>query len=149
AARRPRARLGLGPGVGPATSAATLAEEAPGVAPPPRFTVVLPVRNGGSYVKEDVESVLAQSVGDFTQQLPESASRVGPAEWLRTLRDARIRLWPAPAPLSIQENWRRAVALPKAEFMLFVGHDDRLDPNYLTVVDALTHRAPDAALFTT
>jgi glycosyltransferase involved in cell wall biosynthesis len=115
----------------------------------PRFTIVLPVRNGGSYVKEAVESVLAQSVGDFTLEILENHSADGTAEWLETLQDARIHRWPAPAPLSIEENWRRAVALSKAEFMLFLGHDDRLDPDYLSVVDTLTRRAPDAALFTT
>jgi GT2 family glycosyltransferase len=94
-------------------------------------------------------SILAQSLGDFALEILENGSTDGTAEWLRTVRDARIRLWPAPAFLPIEANWQRAVALPKAEFMLFVGHDDRLDPDYLAVVDALIRDHPSAALFTT
>lgn len=114
-----------------------------------RYTIALPVRNGGHYLRECVEGVLAQSCGDFALEILENASADGTAEWLRTLTDSRIRVWPAPQPLSIQANWRRAVDLPKGDFLLFVGHDDRLDPHYLATIDALIRRAPDAALFTT
>jgi len=37
----------------------------------------------------------------------------------------------------------------KGEFLLFVGHDDRLDAGFLAIVDELIRRSPDAALFTT
>jgi glycosyltransferase involved in cell wall biosynthesis len=114
-----------------------------------RFTIVLPVRNGGRYVRECVDSVLAQSLGDFTLHVLENASTDGTAQWLETVRDARVRIWPAPRPLPIEQNWRRALGLAKGEFLLFVGHDDRLDPGYLAVVDQLIRRSPEAALFTT
>src|SRR5262245_27542088 len=97
-------------------------ERAPG-----RFTIVLPVRNGGDYIRECVASVLAQSLGDFRLAILENASTDGTGEWLETLSDSRICVWPAPRALSIEENWSRARELPKGEFMFFVGHDDRLD----------------------
>lgn len=121
----------------------------PGARRPARFTVVLPVRNGGHYLPECVESILAQSCGDLALEILENGSTDGSAEWLETVRDPRVRVWPAPRPLSIEQNWQRAVALPKGEFLMFVGHDDRLDPGYLSIVDALTRRSPDAALYTT
>jgi glycosyltransferase involved in cell wall biosynthesis len=114
-----------------------------------RFTVVLPVRNGGSYLPECVESVLAQSCGDLSLEILENGSVDGTAEWLATIRDPRVRVWPAPHPLSIEQNWQRAGALEKGEFLLFVGHDDRLDRGFLARVDGLMRRFPDAALFTT
>jgi glycosyltransferase involved in cell wall biosynthesis len=95
-----------------------------------------------------VNSVLAQSLGDFTLEVLENASTDGTAQWLGTLRDARVRVWPAPHPLPIEQNWQRALDLTKGEFLLFVGHDDRLDPGYLAVVDQLIRRSPEAALFT-
>jgi glycosyltransferase involved in cell wall biosynthesis len=115
----------------------------------PRFTVVLPVRNGGRYLAACVESVLAQSWGDLALEVLENASTDGSAEWLRGVRDPRVRVWPAARPLPIEENWRRAVGLEKGEYLLFIGHDDTLDPGYLAIVDALVRRCPDAALYTT
>jgi len=114
-----------------------------------RFTVVLPVRNGGPYLRECVESVLAQSCGDLSLEILENGSADGTAEWLATIRDPRVRVWPAPRPLSIEQNWQRASALEKGEFLLFVGHDDRLDAGYLSTVDRLMRQFQDAALFTT
>ena len=100
----------------------------PGALRPARFTVVLPVRNGGQYLPECVESILRQSCGDLALEILENGSTDGTAEWLETVRDPRVRVWPAPRPLPIEQNWRRAVALPKGEFLLFVGHDDRRIP---------------------
>ena len=116
---------------------------------PARFTIVLPVRNGGRYLHECVESVLAQSAGDLSLEILENASTDGTAEWLETVRDPRVRVWPASQALPIDQNWRRAAALEKGEFLLFMGHDDRLDAGYLSIVEGLIRRSPDAALFTT
>ncbi len=116
---------------------------------PARFTVVLPVRNGGRYLPECVESVLAQSCGDLSLEILENGSTDGTVEWLATLRDHRVRVWPAPHALPIEQNWQRTTSLTKGEFLLFVGHDDRLDAGYLSIVDGLMRRFPDAALFTT
>lgn len=111
--------------------------------------MVLPVRDGSGYVAACVESVLAQSCGDLALEVLENGSTDGTAEWLRTVRDPRLRVWPAPRALPIEQNWQRAHALEKGEFLLFVGHDDRLDVGFLAVVDALIRRCPDAALYTT
>lgn len=116
---------------------------------PARFTIVLPVRNGGRYLPECVDSILAQSHGDLALEILENGSTDGTAEWLEAVRDPRVRVWPAPRPLPIEQNWRRAGALTKGEFLMFVGHDDRLDAGFLAIVDELIRRSPDAGLFTT
>jgi glycosyltransferase involved in cell wall biosynthesis len=115
----------------------------------PRFTVVLPVHNGGRYLPECVDSILAQSYGDLALEILENGSTDGTAEWLGAVRDSRVRVRTASRALPIELNWRRAAAVEKGEYLLFVGHDDRLDPDYLAIVDELIRRCPDAALFTT
>lgn len=111
--------------------------------------MVLPVRDGRRYVAECVESVLGQSCGDLALEVLENGSTDGTAEWLRTVRDPRLRVWPAPRALPIEQNWQRARALEKGEFLLFVSHDDRLDVGFLAIVDTLIRRCQDAALYTT
>lgn len=113
----------------------------------PVFTVVLPVRNGGKHLKECVASVLAQNFADFELAILENCSDDGSREWLETLRDPRVRIYPALAPLCIEDNWARAVEVPKNEFVTFIGHDDLLDPDYLDVMSALIAAHPDAALY--
>ena len=114
----------------------------------PRFSIVLPVRNGGEHVKLCVASILAQTLADDYELLVlENGSTDGTAEWLADLRDPRVRLHPAERPLSIVENWTRILQVPRAEYMTIIGHDDLLDPDYLATMCALVESHPDAGLY--
>jgi len=114
-----------------------------------KFSIILPVRNGGHYVKECVAGILAQSLQNFHLHVLDNCSTDGTLEWLGTLDDSRILLYPAAEPLSIVDNWKRIVGIPKNEFATLIGHDDILDPNYLSVMDDLIQRHPQASLYQT
>jgi len=113
----------------------------------PAFSIILPVRNGGEYVKECVNSILAQSLGDFHLQVLDNCSTDGTSDYLRSLSDERIKIYPADRPLTIEENWARITTIPKNEFITLIGHDDVLDPNYLAVMDRLIQKHPQASLY--
>ena len=117
--------------------------------PTTKYSIVLPVRNGGGYIKECVASILSQSVSDFTLHVLDNCSTDGTFEWLQSLTDSRIRIIPADRPLSIEENWGRIVGIPKNEFITLIGHDDILDPHYLATMDGLIRRHPEARLYQT
>ena len=114
-----------------------------------RFSIILPVRNGGSYVHECVRSILAQSYSEFQLVVLDNCSADGTREWLESLHDQRIVIYPAERPLTIEENWHRVVTIPKNEFITLIGHDDILDPHYLSVMDRLIARHPKASLYQT
>ncbi|HTR31921.1 MAG TPA: glycosyltransferase [Puia sp.] len=113
----------------------------------PRYGVILPVRNGGQYVKECVGSIISQSLPGFDLLVLDNCSTDGTLEWLQSLSDQRIKLYPADRPLSIEENWGRIVSIPKNEFITLIGHDDILDPWYLETMDSLIRRHPEAGLY--
>jgi glycosyltransferase involved in cell wall biosynthesis len=112
-----------------------------------RYSIILPVRNGGEYVKECVSSILAQSLNDFNCIILDNFSTDGTSEWVVSLNDPRIVHFRSSAPLSIEENWARIVGVPKSEFMTLIGHDDILDPHYLATMDRLIRQHPDASLY--
>src|SRR5204862_7663308 len=114
-----------------------------------RFSIILPVKNGGAYVKECVSSILAQTYPAFNLHILENCSTDGTAEWLNTLKDERIIIYPAEKPLTIEENWGRIISIPRNEYMTMIGHDDVLDPNYLEVMNGLIEKYPDASLYQT
>jgi glycosyltransferase involved in cell wall biosynthesis len=112
-----------------------------------KYTIFLPVHNGGSYVQECVASILAQKYGEFDLVVLENASTDGTLDWLRTVDDHRLTVCRSDVLLPIEKNWGRAQAMPKNQFMTFISHDDILDPNYLMVMNALVRRDPDAGLY--
>jgi hypothetical protein len=111
------------------------------------FSIILPVRNGGGYLRVCAESILAQTHRDFDVAVLDNRGAVAEIEWIRRLGDSRFRIIPAAGDLSIEDNWRRTLEIPKSEFMTFVGADDLLDPHFLHVMNGLISRFPDAALY--
>jgi glycosyltransferase involved in cell wall biosynthesis len=114
-----------------------------------KFSIILPVRNGGNYVHECVKSILTQSISDFQLLVLDNCSTDGTREWLESLKDERIIIYPAEKPLTIEENWHRIVKVPKNEFITLIGHDDILDPHYLAVMNRLITKHPHASLYQT
>ncbi len=111
------------------------------------FSIILPVRNGGAYVKECVQSILNQTLDDFTLQVLDNCSTDGTLEWIESLNDSRIECYPTEKSLSIEENWNRILALPKNEFITMIGHDDVLHPHYLQTMSSLIQEHPKASLY--
>ena len=80
-----------------------------------KFSIILPVRNGGEYLKDCVRSILSQTCNDFNLLILENGSNDGGPEWVRSLGDPRIKIIAADRPLSIEENWARIRTLEKNE----------------------------------
>jgi GT2 family glycosyltransferase len=113
-----------------------------------QFLIVLPVRDGGEHIKTCVASILAQDHDHFRLVVLENASTDNTASWLRQLRDPRIIVWESPAQLEIEKNWARILQLDLSEeFLTIIGHDDLLDPGYLSQMSALIDAHPDAGLY--
>ncbi len=112
-----------------------------------KYSIVLPVRNGGEYVKECVNSILAQTLNDFNLHVLDNCSTDGTLEWINSLHDDRIIITPSAKSLTIEENWARVLTVPKNEYLTLIGHDDLLAKNYLEVMDELISRHPDASLY--
>ena len=58
----------------------------------PTVTVLMPVYNGLSFLKDAITSVLQQDFNDFELLVVDDASTDGSAEWVASVSDARIRL---------------------------------------------------------
>ncbi|MCG2615396.1 glycosyltransferase [Terrimonas sp. NA20] len=114
-----------------------------------RYSIILPVKNGGNYLRECVQSILSQAVNDFELLVLENQSTDNTLDILASFNDQRIKIFPAPTSLTMEDNWHRALSLPKSEFMTLIGHDDILHKNYLCVMQELIAKYPDASLYQT
>lgn len=114
-----------------------------------KYSIILPVRNGGHYVKACVDSILSQTLVDFNFIILDNCSTDGTLEWVQSLQDDRIKIIPSGNPLTIEENWGRIKDISKNEFITLIGHDDLLYPDFLENINRLVEQYPDASLYHT
>src|SRR5688572_24520856 len=114
-----------------------------------KYSVILPVRNGGNQAKECIKSILSQTFPNFDLIVLENSSTDDTLEWLRAMNDYRIKVFSSPQPLRIEENWGRIISVPKNEYITLIGHDDLLSPDYLQTMDELIRKHPNASLYQT
>lgn len=114
-----------------------------------KFSIILPVRNGGEYVKACIASILSQTFQDFNVLVLDNCSTDGTSEWLASLQNEKITVIPANKPLSIEENWGRIKDISKNEFITLIGHDDLLYADFLENINRLIEQYPYANLYHT
>jgi len=114
-----------------------------------RFSIILPVYNGGQLVKECVRSILDQAVTDLNLHVLDNNSDDGTLQWISGLNDDRVIIYPSPVRLSMEANWARIKDIDKNEFITIIGHDDILHPHYLGEMSRLISKHPDAGLYQT
>lgn len=113
-----------------------------------KFLIVLPVRNGGHYLAQCVDSILAQTYASFRLVVLDNASDDDAVAKLRARDDPRITIRESVSSLPIERSWGRIADLePSDEFLTIVGHDDLLDENFLATMSSLIERHPHATLY--
>ena len=114
-----------------------------------KYSIVLPVKNGGQHIKECVQSILSQTISNFTLHILDNCSTDGTLQWVNALEDDRVIVIPSDRPLTIEENWARILDIDKNEYITLIGHDDILATDYLQIMQDLIIQFPDAGLFQT
>jgi glycosyltransferase involved in cell wall biosynthesis len=118
----------------------------------PLVGVVTPVYNGGRYLRECIDSVLAQTYDNWQYTILDNCSIDGTSEIADeyAARDPRIRVYRNPEVLPIMQNWNAALGLMPAEakYCKVVHADDTLFPECLERMTALAERHPTVAVVT-
>ncbi len=114
-----------------------------------KYSIILPVRNGGEYVKECIGSILSQTYNNFNLIVLDNCSTDGTLQWIESIGDHRIQIIPSLIPLSIEDNWGRITTVEKNEFITLIGHDDILNANFLQTIEELIQHYPEASLYHT
>jgi glycosyltransferase involved in cell wall biosynthesis len=101
--------------------------------PTPRLTIGMPVYNGERYLGDAIESILAQSFGDFTLLIADNASTDGTEDLCRryAAHDNRIRYVRHPANLGASANFNFVFRGCGTEYFKWAAHDDVLGADFL------------------
>ena len=95
------------------------------------LSVLIPSRNRLDLLKMAVQSVLLQDFDDFEIVVSDNASSEDYGGYLESLGDPRIRYIRSDTPLSVTNNWNRALEAARGDYVVMLGDDDALAPGYL------------------
>jgi glycosyltransferase involved in cell wall biosynthesis len=113
----------------------------------PKVSFLIPVYNGMPFLPEAVESVLAQTDGDWDLILVDDGSSDESAAFIRALTDPRIKTVFNQVNLGLYGSLAQAVRSMNADWVSILMQDDRLKPNYLQEMRRLLASYPQGAAF--
>ena len=98
----------------------------------PVLSVGLPVYNGGQFLEELLDSILAQSFDDFELVISNNASDDNTAEICRryAVADARIRYYEQEENIGLFPNIEFVFSKTRGCYFCMVAHDDKYESNY-------------------
>jgi len=105
--------------------------------PFPRFSVVIPTREGAHTLKYTLQTCLGQDFDDYEVVVCDNHSSPATRELVEGLASPRIKYVRSEKPLSMSSNWELAVAHAAGEFVTVLGDDDGLLPHALALLDRL------------
>jgi glycosyltransferase involved in cell wall biosynthesis len=109
----------------------------------PKYSVIIPAKNGMPYLKYCLLSALASDSLDLEVIVSLDGSLDESEKFLSEIQDSRLRIIrPAPG-LSMSEHWDFAQLQAAGDWQLFVGQDDLLMNGYTDAFESLTKIAAD------
>ncbi len=102
----------------------------------------MPAYNAERWIRDAIESVLAQTYEAFELVVSDNASTDGTREIVGSYRDRRVRVETAATPIEAVANHNRSVLLATGDYVKFLHADDMLLPTCLEEMVALLGEDP-------
>jgi len=109
-------------------------------------SIAIPLYNCESHIRDTIESVLAQTFGDFELVVHDDQSTDRSAEIARSFKDPRIRYVPNPERLGFFGNWNRCLDSMSGNYCKLLPHDDTLEPTCLEKQIHVLNEHPEVSL---
>lgn len=107
----------------------------------PKYSIILPVRNGADYLSACVETIISQDFNDYELIISDNYSTDGTAEYLGNLIHPNIKVIRPAQPLSMVEHFEFALSEARGVWKIFLGADDGLQPYFFELAESLTEQA--------
>jgi hypothetical protein len=112
----------------------------------PKYSVIIPAKNGMPYLKYAVLSALSSDFLGLEVIVSLDGSMDESEKFLSEIQDSRLRVVRPDHGLSMSEHWDFAQLQASGDWQLFLGQDDLLMSGYARAFEFLTQEAGDRNL---
>lgn len=114
----------------------------------PRVSIGLPVYNGIKYLREAIDSVLAQTYKDFELIISDNGSTDGTVELCEeyVAHDPRVRLHRFESNQGAARNYNIVFELSSAHYFKWIACDDTIEPEFIERTVEVLERDPAVSL---
>jgi len=110
------------------------------------FDIMLPYYGDFPLMQIAVRSVQAQTDPDWRLTVVDDGQVPGVPEWFADLGDERVRYQRNERNLGVTGNYKKCVSLVEYEYMVMMGTDDVMLPNYISTVRSIIEEYPGVAM---
>jgi len=108
----------------------------------PKFSVVIPTRARFDTLAHALRTAVEQTYSDVEILVHESGDDSRISETVAAVGDARTRLVKTGQPVSMPENWERALNCVTGDYVTFIGDDDGLISSACASVSCILEKMP-------
>lgn len=110
------------------------------------FDIMLPYYGDVGLMQTAVSSVMAQTDPGWVLTVVDDGREPGVPEWFAGLGDPRVRYQRNTHNLGVTGNFRRCVELAEHPYMIMMGTDDIMLPNYVATVRSVIDEHPGVGM---
>jgi GT2 family glycosyltransferase len=110
------------------------------------FDVMLPYYGDVSLMQAAVRSVMAQTDPGWRLTVVDDGREPGVAEWFAQLGDDRVRYQRNEYNLGVTKNFQKCLGLAEFEYLVMMGTDDIMLPNYLATLRSVLADHPGVGM---
>ena len=114
-----------------------------------KYSFVLPAYKR-QFIKEAIDSILAQTYTNFELIIVNDASPEGLDEIIKSYNDNRISYYINEKNLggkNLVKQWNHSISYAKGDYIILASDDDIYHSEYLATMDALVNKYPNTNVF--
>ena len=102
-----------------------------------KISVIIPTKNRANYLAHTIESALNQNYDDYEIIISDNFSNDNTKDIVEKFKSKKIKYYKSEKELSRTESWNFALSKANGDYITFLGDDDSLCKNSITLLDKI------------
>ncbi|MBU3619955.1 glycosyltransferase [Polynucleobacter sp. JS-Fieb-80-E5] len=109
-----------------------------------KISFLIPSKNRLNLLDHVIKSILIQPFSNYEIIVVDNCSSENYEAYVRGLNNAKITYFRQKNPVPVTENWQKALLLASGDYVLMLGDDDALSPEFFNLINPLLeNESPD------